>query len=259
VPQATTRLLGLGADAAARWLQRQAVWTPESLLRVAGAMLDKFAAERDTLRLESAGVALSQRLDSANHELQLLYDLIRHLSISSSAQTFGRLALSWLQARVPAEAVAIVYLPVARPGEVTFKARTETLWLSAGRCPIGSEALAAFVRGLDLRPEVNLGQDDPATSGETAPTSPRGDRNTLAAGRPPYVATSAMTARADWPLAGIRQLIVAPLVEGPHVFGWLAACNHTRDEDFGSAEAGLLRSVGVLLGIHSGNREFYRQ
>ena len=54
-------------------------------------------------------------------------------------------------------------------------------------------------------------------------------------------------------------MIVTPLSEGDNLFAWLVAFNHTDDGEFGTVEASLLSSLGVMLGIHSGNRELYRQ
>ena len=75
----------------------------------------------------------------------------------------------------------------------------------------------------------------------------------------PFVANRRRTDADDWDHPNLRQLIVAPLCEGDNLFGWLAAFNHVDDGDFGSVEASLLGSVGVLLGIHNGNHELYRQ
>ena len=54
-------------------------------------------------------------------------------------------------------------------------------------------------------------------------------------------------------------MIIVPLAEGENCFGWLAAFNHARGEEFGTVEASLLSSVGAILGIHCGNTELYRQ
>jgi putative nucleotidyltransferase with HDIG domain len=54
-------------------------------------------------------------------------------------------------------------------------------------------------------------------------------------------------------------MVVVPLAEGDNLFGWLAAFNHASGEEFGTVQASLLSSVGVILGTHSGNTELYRQ
>ncbi len=50
-----------------------------------------------------------------------------------------------------------------------------------------------------------------------------------------------------------------PLVEGEHLFGWLAVFGQRTIGEFGSSEASLLTSVGALLGIHCGNLALYRE
>lgn len=74
-----------------------------------------------------------------------------------------------------------------------------------------------------------------------------------------FIANEKSTTERNLVERGIRQLIIVPLSEGDNVFGWLAAFNHVEDREFGTIEANLLSSVGALLGIHSGNRDLYRQ
>lgn len=103
-------------------------------------------------------------------------------------------------------------------------------WLTAGACPVSSKEFRRLIEQLSPDPH----------GGAT-------------------VIGKEVTGRSDWLLPCVRQLIVVPLAEGTHVYGWLAAFNHPQGEEFGASEATLLSSVGVLLGIHGGNRELYRQ
>ena len=227
---AAAALLGLETEQTVRWINRQPLWTPDSLLRLGSTFLDKLAAEAQVERLERDIDSVSANLASTYEEISLLYDLIRHLRISSGEEELADVALNWLHEYLPAESVAIQYLPVADEGAITYKARTDTIWLAHGNSPVDSEGFSDLVRWLGLGVESE-----------------------------PYVANDAVTGEPTWPFPRIRQVIVTPLSEGENLFAWLVAFNHTGGGEFGSVEASLLSSLGVMLGIHSGNRELYRQ
>jgi putative nucleotidyltransferase with HDIG domain len=63
----------------------------------------------------------------------------------------------------------------------------------------------------------------------------------------------------DWPQPEVRELIVVPMAEGSRVLGWIAVLNHSEGGEFGTVEASLVNSIGAILGIHSSNRDLYRQ
>ena len=73
------------------------------------------------------------------------------------------------------------------------------------------------------------------------------------------VANRIATDKPQWPVEGVHEVIVAPLTEGKHVFGYLAGFNRVDGNEFGTVEASLVSSIATLLGVHSGNRELYRQ
>lgn len=227
---AASQLLGFDVGQTARWINRQPLWNPGVLLRLGAMLLDKLAAEAKVARLERDIESISANLASTYEEISLLYDLIRHLRISSSEEDLANIALTWLHDYLPAESVAIQYLPVADEGSVTYKARTKTVWFAHGNAPIDSEDFSDLVRQLGLCAESE-----------------------------PYVANRNVTGLPDWPFPQIREVIITPLSEGENLFAWLAAFNHTDGGEFGTVEASLLSSLGVMLGIHSGNRELYRQ
>ena len=227
---ATARLLGLTPAQTGTWLRGQTLWTSEALLRLATAVLDKRQAESQAAARVREIENISTNLASTYEHISLLYDLIEHLRISNSEEELGDVALTWLRAYLPVESAVLQYLPVATDEAVSFKARTRTVWLADDACPLDSERFAHLVDWLELAAD------------------PR-----------PYVANPRVTGLPDWPCPGVRELVVAPLCEGPNLFGWLAAFNHREGLEFGSIEASLFRSMGVILGIHCGNRELYRQ
>jgi len=227
---AAATLLGLSTAETARWVNRQPLWSPDALLRLARTVTDKIAAETKAARLEEEIESVSENLASTYEEISLLYDLIQNLRISSSEEALAEAALNLMHDHLPAESVAVQYLPVAEEGSATYKARTHTLWLADGDPPVDSDTFSQLVHSLGLH-----------------------------AGSVPFVANDRATCESNWPIAGIRQLIITPLCEGDNLFAWLAAFNHTQGREFGTIEASLLSSLGVMLGIHSGNRELYRQ
>ena len=81
----------------------------------------------------------------------------------------------------------------------------------------------------------------------------------LEAGCGPLVVNRVVTGADDWEFPAVRQLIVVPMAESNRVLGWLAILNHANDAEFGTVEASLANSVGAILGIHSSNRDLYRQ
>ncbi len=224
------KLLGVSSAETVHWVNRQSLWSPDALLRLGRALLDKIAAETKAARLEGEIESVSENLASTYEEISLLYDMIRNLRISSSEQSLAEAALNLVHEHLPAESVVLQYLPVAEEGSATYKARTRTLWLTDGDPPVDCDRFSELVQTLGLH-----------------------------AGSNPYVANGGVTSEPDWPVEGIRQLIITPLCEGDNLFAWLASFNHTDGGEFGTVEASLLSSLGVMLGIHSGNRELYRQ
>lgn len=217
-------------DAAGAWLDSQAIWDANVLLRLAEAIAGRLNAEADATRMRKEVELISQNLASTYEEISLLYTITQNLRISRSDEELGQLAIEWLIDCVSATSFAIQYLPVAEHGDSTYKARTRPNLIISGNCPVDEDEFRTLVDDLELS----------ASTG-------------------PFVANEKATTERHWYERGIRQLIVVPLCEGDNVFGWLAAFNHIDNREFGTIEANLLSSVGALLGIHCGNRDLYRQ
>lgn len=62
---------------------------------------------------------------------------------------------------------------------------------------------------------------------------------------------------ADFP--GLNNLVIVPIAEGSHRFGWIVSCNKLHGEEFGTVEANLLNSLGTILGTHIRNINLYQQ
>jgi len=229
--------LGMDCGEALDWASRQTPWAPESLERVGRLVMEQVAAGARIKELEDETEKLSNHLVATYEEISLLYRLTQNLKISESDEDLGRAALEWMEDVLPAEGLAIQLLPVAAEDEsLTRSGRTDSTFLSFGRCPVDGEAFSRIVDHLDLR-----------AGNQPTVVNPR---TTL----DPHT-----TLDDSWPFPEIRQMIVVPLAEGRNVFGWLAAFNHVSGGEFGTVEASLLNSVGAILGIHSGNIELYRQ
>ena len=222
----------LQADPAqtACWMLRQKPWEPDALLRMAELYSTERRAARRVHELEHETRSLTANLAATYEEISLLYRLTQHLWISQSDEELGRIALEWLGEVIPAEAFVLQFLPVTvQDASLQHTARSKSLMLTGGDCRISEEQFSAVIAQLNPNP----------------------------GGRPTVV--NYATRREGWPVAEVRELVVVSLVEGEHLFGWLAAINHRRGLEFGTVEASLLNSVAAILGIHSGNIELYRQ
>jgi putative nucleotidyltransferase with HDIG domain len=193
------------------------------------AVQARVAAESRTLQLESEVEKVSDNLASTYEEICLLHSLTQNLRLRSDDEQLCRLVLGCLLDCVPARAAAIQLLPVAKEGQITYKARTHSVLFTAGECPVDDREFTRLIDTLKLQPSGG-----------------------------PRVVNRRFTASDGWPFPGVRQLVIVPMPEGDRVFGWLAILNHNGDAEFGTVEASLLNSIGAMMGIHSSNRDLYR-
>ncbi len=221
-------MLGIEPSDAAAWIRRQTCWTADVLLRM-GQLASQHLAAGDRLqKLEREVKDLSTHLSTTYEEISLLYRLTQNLKLSSKDEELGALALQWLADVLPAESLAILYTPAA--DSMGREGRTEPLLLTFGPCPVEATDLAAMVEHFGL----GLGQR-------------------------PLIANQPATLADNWQWPAVRELIIVPVCEGPHCFGWLVAVNHLQGGEFGTVEASLLNSVGAILGIHNSNSDLYQQ
>jgi hypothetical protein len=228
-PGAAAGLLTTDEETAAAWIERQSIWTPDALVRLAKAAQARAAAESLQDQLQHEVETLSDNLASTYEEICLLHSLTQNLRLRSDDESLSRLVLGCILDCVPALGAAIQLLPVAKKGQITYKARTESVLLAAGDCPLDNADFTRLADTLELS----------STCG-------------------PRVVNRRFTAADGWPFPDVRQLVVVPMSEGDRVFGWLAIFNHRHDQEFGTVEASLLNSIGSMLGIHSSNRDLYR-
>lgn len=225
-----TRILGLDQSKIAAWINRQTIWSPDALVRLAAAVQAEIAAKNQANKLQREVEKLSDNLASTYEEICLLHGVTQNLRISAEDEEICSVVLDWLLDCLPTQSVAIQLLPVAKSGEHTYKARTEKVLLTAGACPVNNQQFSELIEHLQLN-----------------------------AGCGPLVMNAPATTNEDFPFPSLKQFIVVSIAEGDHIYGWLAAMNHSGQGEFGTVEASLLNSVGAMVGIHAGNRNLYRQ
>lgn len=228
--EAEARILGLDVHQARRWINDCTVWSARDIERTGTLLREKLLAESRCQRLTHEISQLSDNLSVTYEEISLLCGITQRLNLERSEEELARLALEWLLECIPAECIAIEYLPVAEAGETTYAARSEPMLITAGQTQLEFATLRQAIQEFSQTVESV-----------------------------PFVANRRRTSKADWQFAEIREMVLVPLRSSEHVFGWLAIFNNTEGNEFGSIEANLLASLGIILGIHSGNRDLYRQ
>lgn len=224
-------LLGLELHEARAWAARQTPWPATALERMSKLAIEKLQSDTALERLERETDSLSLEISSTYEEISLLYRLIQNLKISSKRDVLSRLALEWIAEVLPARGLLIQLPPTDDAEALAADAPPPgPVLLTHGDCPLDSEQFQELITHLGLN-----------------------------AASVPLVANRSVTERSNWPCPDVRELVVVPLAEGDHLFGWLAAVNHQRGGEFGTVEANLLSSVGTILGIHSSNIDLYRQ
>ncbi len=139
---------------------------------------------------------VSSHLSAAYEELNLLYGLTQKLKISDSIEELGKKSLEWLAEAVPAEGFVLDLLPSSQiEGELTAASQRPSAFLQFGHPTIDRFQLAHVIEYLDLAKQK----------------------------RPMVI--NASSRDANWPVPEIRQMVIVPLTEGDHLFGWLAAMN----------------------------------
>ncbi len=222
--------LGMPPEDTTAWIARQARWTPHALLAMGQMVVERLAAEQRVATLEAENHDVSIQLSATYEEISLLHRVTQKLKLTSSDRELGELALEWLSEVVPAKSLAIQWMPPDAESAAWPESDELPPLTSLGPCPLDSRGILNLVQRLDVK-----------------------------RGQQPLIVNPSTTAQAHWAWPAIDELMIVPLSEGENCFGWLAAFNHADGGQFGTVEASLLGSVGVLLGIHCGNAELYRQ
>jgi putative nucleotidyltransferase with HDIG domain len=222
--------LGCKPESAEAWAKQQSVWDSRRLMHLAEMSASHWSDEFRVWQMQRENYDVSSHLSAAYEELNLLYGLTQKLKISDSIEELGKKSLEWLAEAVPAEGFVLDLLPSSQiEGEHTTASQRPSVFLQFGHTTIDRFQLARVIEYLDLAKQK----------------------------RPMVI--NASSRDANWPVPEIRQMVIVPLTEGDHLFGWLAAMNREQRAEFGTSEASLLSSVAVILGIHASNLGLYRQ
>jgi len=223
--------LGMQPAEAMSWARQQIPRSADTLQRLGNLVLESRHASVRLKKLERESHDLSLNLSQTYEEISLLFQLTQNLKLSKSDEDLGRMALEGIAEVVPASGLVLQLLPVSTTEKTANHAnRSQPVLLCHGDCALDNAEFSKLITYL----APNL-------------------RN------PAVVANPPLTTDPAWPCPQVREIIVVALAEGANVFGWLAAINHVRGEEFGTVEASLLSSVAAILGIHRGNIELYRQ
>ena len=216
------------AAAESGWTRsRLAAWAAEHPRCSPGplsALLDLAASEQEGERAAAAGRAqldqLSEQLEQTYEEISLLHTLSRNLQISRKPGDLAVLCLERMTSLIDAEGHAVC---LHAPGE-------EPAFLTHGVPPFRPDEVGPLLAAFEPH---DWGQPLVRNHLDAAPAGRRWD--------------------------GLRNLVVAPIREGRHRYGWIVSANLPHGREFGTVEASLLNTLGTILGTHVRNIDLYRE
>ena len=212
------KLLDCKVHEATVWCRRQEVWSPRQLNALATAFLNGHWLRAENSQLRRDVDEVSSNLATTYEEISVLYEVTQNLNLLSSDEELGQLALDWLKDVIPAESLAIEYLPDTQEEHPSASRRNKPVLLTTGRELPEGVSLAQFAERFQ------------AGSHTTA-----------------IVENHVSRRFDDWSLPEIRQIVMVPLAQGSRIYGWLSAINFLGDNGFGTVEASLMGSVAAIL------------
>ncbi|HTM52624.1 MAG TPA: HD domain-containing phosphohydrolase [Pirellulales bacterium] len=213
-----------GASQARAWMSQQACWMPEVLLRMGELAGSQLSVEWRVQLLEHEVRDLSLHLATNYEEISLLYRLTQNLKLSLKKEELAALALEWMAEIVPAESLAVQFVA----DKNTTLGHDAPSLITRGNYPLSQDELLEILAKLGDKVEQR-----------------------------PLVINRDISETQDWRWPAVRQLVVVPLKDQDRILGWLVACNHSYQAEFGTVEGILLSSVAAMLGIHSGNTQLF--
>ncbi len=213
-----------------RWASQQKPREPDMLRSAGECLVQRWVADKNVSRLQSELESVSTNLLNVYEEISLLHRLSQNLNLSSSDVELSRLALQWLSEVVPAAGLAIWFTGTNDDRSVRPDSSATPTVIQHGLSALREDEFESFFA-----------------------------RFAHEASQRPVIRNHPVESETDWPYPQIGQFIAVPLAEGENVFGWLLATNNTAGREFGTVEASLLNTVATILGIHSSNRNLYRQ
>ncbi len=228
--------LGVDLEAVQGWARHRTVWPANAAVATARALSNSW---RDRLRLQAVRSQLadvSSSLLTAFEELTLLHRLTDRLAITDNGNELAELAAEWLAEVIPAECLMVYWR----------------------NCPEG----VAHCRLPDAAPcFVHRGREVVASERVPELIDSLGEEGT----RRCLIYNRELTAKPEWRLPEVRELISVPIRPNGQVEGWLLAINRRFDsgglgiKELGAVEASLMASVAAILSVHAGNIGLYRK
>ncbi|QDT68922.1 Cyclic di-GMP phosphodiesterase response regulator RpfG [Planctomycetes bacterium MalM25] len=224
--EAAARAFGLDPAHLTVWAAGRRAWPAHAALPLAESLAETANAHRVALSTKRQLSEVSSQLLSTFEEANLLHQLAEGLTLGHSSRELAEQAAIWLSELTPCECVLASFY------------REDESWatVAGGSLPIDDAELSRFFDRL----------------GDQAP------RRTI-------ILNQDRTSSPTWSYPTVRELVTAPILANGVPVGWLAAFNYLpspgsprSEEQFGSIEASLLTSVATLLGVHSGNRQHFK-
>ncbi|MEZ6045020.1 MAG: HD domain-containing protein [Planctomycetaceae bacterium] len=202
------------------WLSQIPACSSSMLDAIVNMLNDRCQFEHLELELNQSILQLDQQLEQTYEEISLLHRLTSNLHISRSPADLGALCLDGLSGLVQADAHLIWF---------NDKVADES-FIVHGDLPFDEFGLARLVAKFEThdwcKPLVKN-----------------------------YVESTPLGK--DFP--GLKNFILVPITEASHRSGWILSCNMHHNEEFGTIEANLLKSIATILGTHLRNIQLYEE
>lgn len=202
------------------WYQRQPRCDASIVRTMLALVLKQVEQDLQQEELQSELVDLSGQIEQTYEEISLLHSLTQNLQISRSPAELAEVCLGRMHALIKSDSNAI--------------------WLEDKN---GTPSL--LVEGKAAFDEIQMAQLIARFENHdwARPLVKNHVEGTLLG--------------ADFP--GLKNLVIVPIAEGTHRFGWMFSSNLRDGREFGTVEASLLSSVATILGTHMRNIDLYEQ
>lgn len=202
------------------WLARQAYCRTETVENLLQIASEQLTRDEIEGELLREIEDLGEQLEHTFEEISFLHSLTGNLQISRSPVELAELCLERLRGLVHA-AGHVIWIEAAN---------ADTHFLVDGSVPVDEVGLARLVARFEDRERIQ-------------PLVKNNLESTLLG--------------ADFP--GLKSLVLVPIAEGDHRYGWILSCNRAHEREFGTIEASLLNSIATILGTHLRNIDLYQQ
>ncbi|MEQ9069166.1 MAG: HD-GYP domain-containing protein [Gimesia chilikensis] len=202
------------------WLEGQRILDVKSLHALLSLAIMHLDEEQQLDELNEEVDNLSECLDETFEEISLLHEVAQHLKISESPEKLGELCLERIGNLIEAETNIIWFEGQGHTSRFMSESQTEFDELKLAR-------LVAQFDGFDFNQ--------------------------------PLVINHADSSLLSLEFPDLHNLVLVPITDGSHSYGWILSCNLLKSEEYGTIQASLLNSVASFLGTHLRNIDLYAQ